>query len=70
MKSDMEKQNVSNDSILDYWKTFFPESKDNFEKSVTSLLGMDIDKLLFLRQVEDVTIKEEINNIYFNIVSA
>lgn len=48
MKSDMEKQNVSNDSILDYWKTFFPESKDNFEKSVTSLLGMDIDKLLFL----------------------
>lgn len=32
MKSDMEKQNVSNDSILDYWKTFFPESKDNFEK--------------------------------------
>lgn len=69
MKSDMEKQNVSNDSILDYWKTFFPESKDNFEKSVTSLLGMDIDKLLFLRQVEDVTIKEEINNIYFNIKS-
>lgn len=30
---------------------------------------MDIDKLLFLRQVEDVTIKEEINNIYFNIKS-
>ena len=61
MKSDMKKQKVRNDSILDYWKTFFPESKDNFEKSVTSLLGMDIDKLLFLRQVEEVTIKEEIN---------
>ena len=30
---------------------------------------MDIDKLLFLRQVEEVTIKEEINKIYFNIKS-
>lgn len=32
MKSDMEKQNVSNDSILDYWKTFFLNQKTILKK--------------------------------------